>query len=85
MAVNDAFVMDAWGKDSTCRKACRCSPTATATSPTRSGLEMDASGFGLGMRRKRFALYAEDGVVKQLSSRRRASSRCRPPNTCSNS
>jgi peroxiredoxin len=30
------------------------------------GLEMDASGYGMGMRSKRFALYAEDGVVKQL-------------------
>jgi peroxiredoxin len=31
------------------------------------GLEMDGSPFGLGMRGKRFALYAEDGVVKKLN------------------
>jgi peroxiredoxin len=30
------------------------------------GLEMDASGFGMGTRSKRFALYAEDGVVREL-------------------
>jgi peroxiredoxin len=30
------------------------------------GLQMDASGYGMGLRSKRFALYAEDGVVKQL-------------------
>ena len=30
------------------------------------GLEMDASGYGMGVRSKRFALYAEDGIVKQL-------------------
>ena len=30
------------------------------------GLEMDASGFGMGTRSKRFALHAVDGVVKQL-------------------
>ena len=30
------------------------------------GLEMDASAYGMGTRSKRFALYAEDGVVKQL-------------------
>ena len=30
------------------------------------GLEMDASGYGMGVRAKRFALYAEDGVVRQL-------------------
>jgi peroxiredoxin len=31
------------------------------------GLEMDASAFGMGVRSKRFALYAEDGVVKALN------------------
>ena len=30
------------------------------------GLEMDATAFGMGLRSKRFALYAEDGVVKKL-------------------
>ena len=30
------------------------------------GLEMDASGYGMGTRGKRFALYAEDGVVRAL-------------------
>jgi peroxiredoxin len=27
---------------------------------------MDASGFGMGTRSKRFALYAEDGVVRHV-------------------
>jgi peroxiredoxin len=30
------------------------------------GLELDATAYGMGVRAKRFALYAEDGVVKQL-------------------
>jgi peroxiredoxin len=30
------------------------------------GLELDASGYGMGTRSKRYALYAEDGVVKLL-------------------
>ena len=30
------------------------------------GLEMDASGYGMGVRSKRYALYAEDDVVKAL-------------------
>ena len=30
------------------------------------GLELDATGFGMGLRSKRFALYAENGVVKSL-------------------
>ena len=31
------------------------------------GLELDATAYGMGLRSKRFALYAEDGVVKQLN------------------
>jgi peroxiredoxin len=31
------------------------------------GLEMDGSAYGMGMRSRRFALYAEDGVVKLLN------------------
>ena len=30
------------------------------------GLELDATAFGMGLRAKRFALYAEDGVVRQV-------------------
>ncbi|EQD30700.1 redoxin domain-containing protein [mine drainage metagenome] len=30
------------------------------------GLELDASGFGMGLRAQRFALYADDGVIKVL-------------------
>jgi peroxiredoxin len=30
------------------------------------GLEMDGKGYGLGTRGQRFALYAENGVVKSL-------------------
>ena len=30
------------------------------------GLELDASGYGMGVRSKRFALYAEDGIVRGL-------------------
>jgi len=30
------------------------------------GLELDASAYGMGTRAKRFALYAENGVVRQL-------------------
>ena len=31
------------------------------------GLELDASAYGMGVRAKRFAIYAEQGVVKQLN------------------
>ena len=48
------------------------------------GLEMDGSGFGMGMRGQRFALVVKDGVVEgACSSKRRASSRSPPPTTSS--
>jgi peroxiredoxin len=30
------------------------------------GLELDGAAYGMGLRSRRFALYAEDGVVRQL-------------------
>jgi peroxiredoxin len=67
MAVNDAFVMDAWAKHQNVPEggiAMLADGNGALTDAL--GLEMDGSAFGLGKRSKRFALYAEDGVVKQL-------------------
>ena len=67
MAVNDAFVMDAWAKHQNVPEdgiAMLADGNGTLTDAL--GLEMDGSAFGLGKRSKRFALYAEDGVVKKL-------------------
>lgn len=67
MAVNDAFVMDAWAKHQNVPQdgiAMLADGNCALTDAL--GLEMDGSAFGLGKRSKRFALYAEDGVVKQL-------------------
>jgi len=65
MAVNDVFVMDAWGKsagaDSVTMVADGNGEFASAL-----GLELDASAFGMGQRSQRFALVADDGVVSQL-------------------
>ena len=65
MAVNDVFVMNAWGKsanaDSITMVADGNGEFARAL-----GLELDASGFGMGQRSQRFALIAEDGVVTKL-------------------
>ncbi|WP_440997033.1 peroxiredoxin [Arhodomonas sp. SL1] len=65
MAVNDAFVMHAWQKD---QNAERITMVADGNAElTRAlGLEMDASGPGLGTRCQRFALIADDGVVQYL-------------------
>jgi peroxiredoxin len=66
MAVNDAFVMDAWAKNQNVPEDLMMLADGNGTFTAALGLEMDGSAFGLGKRSKRFALYAEDGVVKQL-------------------
>ena len=66
MAVNDPFVMQAWGKSLDTPDGLQLVSDGNADLTRALGLEMDASGYGMGVRAKRFALYAEDGVVKHL-------------------
>lgn len=66
MAVNDVFVMNAWGKASHVEDKILMLADGNAEYARALGLEMDASGFGMGMRGKRFAILADDGVVKGL-------------------
>ena len=66
MAVNDPFVMQAWGESQNVPQGLRMLSDGNGDFARALGLEMDASAFGMGLRSKRFALYAEDGVVKQL-------------------
>jgi peroxiredoxin len=66
MAVNDAFVMQAWGKSQNVPAGLRMLADGNGDFTRALGLELDASGYGMGVRSKRFALYAEDGVVRGL-------------------
>ena len=66
IAVNDAFVMDAWAKNQHVPEGLWMLADGNGTFTKSLGLEMDGTAFGLGMRGKRFALYADDGVVKAL-------------------
>ncbi len=66
LAVNDPFVMKAWGEQNKVEGKIEMLPDGTAAFTKALGLEFDGSGFGLGVRGQRFALYAEDGVVKDL-------------------
>lgn len=66
MAVNDPFVMQAWGRTLDAPDGLQLVSDGNADLTRALGLEMDASGYGMGLRAKRFALFAEDGVVKQL-------------------
>ena len=67
IAVNDAFVMGAWAKAQNVPDDLMMLADGNAAFTRALGLEMDATKFGMGMRGKRFALYAEDGVVKALA------------------
>ena len=67
IAVNDAFVMDAWAKTQHVPDGLKMLADGNGAFVQALGLEMDASKFGMGLRGKRFALYAEDGVVKKLA------------------
>lgn len=67
IAVNDAFVMDAWAKSQHVPDGLMMLADGNGTFSKALGLEMDGTPFGLGVRGKRFALYAEDGVVKKLN------------------
>ncbi len=67
IAVNDAFVMDAWAKTQNVPDDLMMLADGNGAFMQALGLEMDATRFGMGLRGKRFALYAEDGIVKKLA------------------
>lgn len=66
LAVNDAFVMSAWAKDQDVPAGLHMLADGNGAFTKALGLELDATAFGMGLRAKRFALVAEDGVVKQV-------------------
>ena len=66
MSVNDAFVMDAWAKSQDVPAGVHMLADGNGAFTQAMGLQLDATAFGMGLRAKRFALYAEDGIVKQL-------------------
>ena len=66
-AVNDVFVMNAWGKAGNAGERVLMLADGNGDYVRALGLELDASGFGMGQRGKRFALIAKDGVVTHLN------------------
>jgi peroxiredoxin len=65
MAVNDVFVMHAWGKSAGASNI-RMLADGNGDLTRALGLELDATQWGMGMRCQRFALVAEDGVVTRV-------------------
>ena len=67
LAVNDAFVMEAWGKDQKVGDAIVMAADGNAEFAKALGLSFDGGRFGMGVRSQRFALIVEDGVVKHVA------------------
>ncbi|MDO8907179.1 MAG: peroxiredoxin [Pseudohongiella sp.] len=66
MAVNDAFVMGAWGKSQNAEELLMLAD-GNGEFTSALGLELDATGFGMGKRSRRFAMIVDKGVVTYLA------------------
>ena len=67
LAVNDAFVMKAWGKSQNADGKVEMLADGNAEYTKALGLDFDATGFGMGTRGQRFSLVVDNGVVKQVN------------------
>jgi len=66
MAVNDVFVMNAWGKASGVGDKVLMLADGNGDYARALGLDLDASKFGMGTRGQRFAIVADDGVATHV-------------------
>jgi len=67
VAVNDAFVMGAWGEAQGAGDKVLMLADGNGELTRALGLEMDATKYGMGKRSQRFSMLVENGVVKQLN------------------
>jgi len=65
-AVNDVFVMNAWGKHAGVGDGILMLADGNGDYVKALGLTLDGTGFGMGMRGQRFALVVRDGVATQV-------------------
>lgn len=73
VAVNDAFVLNAWAEQSGATDKVLMLADGNGDFTKAVGLELDGTGFGLGLRSKRYAAVIEDGVVRDLKVEEKAS------------
>jgi len=66
MAVNDVFVMNAWGKASGVGDKVMMLADGNGDYARALGLELDAKGYGMGVRGQRFAIIVRDGVASRV-------------------
>ncbi|UFN50332.1 peroxiredoxin [Roseomonas sp. OT10] len=67
VAVNDAFVMAAWGKDQGITDQVAMLADGSGALTKALGLELDLTARGLGVRSQRFAMVIKDGVVARIA------------------
>ncbi len=67
VSVNDAFVMDAWGKSQNVADKVMMLADGNAELTKALGLEIDRSDVGFGMRSQRYSMLVDNGTVRQLN------------------
>ena len=67
LAVNDPFVMGAWGRDQKSGSKVRMMADGSAEYTKKLGLELDLASRGMGIRCQRFSMLVDNGVVKALN------------------
>ncbi len=67
VSVNDAFVMGAWGRDQKTGDKVRMMADGSADFARATGLTLDLSARGMGLRSQRYSMLVVDGVVKSLN------------------
>ncbi|MEY5097913.1 MAG: hypothetical protein RJA36_632 [Pseudomonadota bacterium] len=67
LSVNDAFVMGAWARDQKTGGKVRMLADGDAEFAKATGLTLDLTGRGLGLRSNRYSMLVRDGVVKALN------------------
>jgi peroxiredoxin len=67
VSVNDAFVMGAWGRDQKTAGKVRMMADGSAEWTRATGLTLDLTAKGMGVRSQRYSMLVQDGVVKSLN------------------
>jgi peroxiredoxin len=67
VSVNDAFVMGAWGRDQKTAGKVRMMADGSAAFAQATGLTLDLTSKGMGLRSNRYSMLVDDGVVKALN------------------
>ncbi len=68
VSVNDAFVMGAWARDQKTEGKLRMLADGDAAFTKATGLTLDLTGKGLGLRSNRYSMLVKDGTVVQLNN-----------------